>query len=95
MGMKVQAQHHENANKESEAEARLNGNHLRGKIAIPGVDSDSESDVEGDKGDVKTGEWGRKARLRQRRVVRKDLEAKEKRGIDDESDEEIREFLRD
>jgi Protein trafficking PGA2 len=95
MGMRVQAKQHEQANKEVDNNARLNANDLRGKIAIPGVDSDSEDET-GTKSDVKTGEWGRKARLRQRRVVRKAIEIKERAAAaDDESDEEIKQFLED
>ena len=95
MGMRVQAKQHEKANQEADAKAKLNPNHLRGKVAIPGVDSDSESDDTGSKGDVKTGEWGRKARLRQSRVVRRALEIKERRAQIAESDEDIKEFLED
>ena len=92
LGMRVQAKQHEQANKEADENAQLNGNHLKGEFAIPGVDSDSE-DESGTKSDVKTGEWGRKARLRQRRVVRKALEIKERRLLEDESDDDIKEFL--
>jgi hypothetical protein len=94
IGVRIQARQHEEASKEADAKARLNGNDLREKIAIPGVDSDSETDDEGHKGDVKTGEWGRKARLRQRRVVQKALLMREQR-LEDESDEDIKEFLVD
>lgn len=95
LGMRIQAKQHADANKEADGKARLNGNHLRGKIAIPGVDSDTESDSEGEKGDVKTGEWGRKARLRQRRHVRKSMLKSEKRGFDEGSDDEIKHLLHD
>jgi hypothetical protein len=94
LGVRIQAKQHEEASKEADEKARLNGDHLREKIAIPGVDSDSEDDDDGRKGDVKTGEWGRKARLRQRRVVQKALLMKEER-LENESDEDIKEFLED
>jgi hypothetical protein len=56
---------------------------------ISALDPDSDSD--GDKADARTGEWGRGARLRQRRFVRKALEG----GAADDSEEEIGEFLED
>lgn len=62
-------------------------------VGVPGLDSDSESDDDS-KGNLKTAEWGRKARLRQRRLVRKALELKDEM-VADESDEEIKEFLVD
>ncbi|KAK0663310.1 PGA2-homolog C27.01c [Lasiodiplodia hormozganensis] len=80
-----------------EAGATLSANDLRGrkkqpKIAIPGVDSDSDSEDE-DKDD-----WGRAARLRQRKFVRQMLEAHEQKLREEaeaDSDKEIEEFLID
>jgi len=59
-------------------------------IGISALDPDSDGDD--DKGNVRTGEWGRGARLRQRAFVRKALEDS---GEADDSDEEIRQFLVD
>jgi hypothetical protein len=64
------------------------------KMQIPGVDSDSEEDEEGVKADTQTGEWGRKARLRQRKVVRVAMERQERRLAGDD-DKDIEEFLQD
>jgi len=89
IGARIQAKQHADANKENFLAQRTK------RVAIPGVDSDSDEDEEGVKADVKAGEWGRKARLRQRGVVRRLLEEKEKRGLEDESDDEIKEFLHD
>jgi len=86
LGTRIQAKQHEDANKEADAQA------LSGKVSIPGVDSDSDEDEDEDEGG-KVGQWGRTARLRQRRVVRRALEMKERAALEDESDEEIREFL--
>lgn len=78
------------------AGAKLTANDLRGrttqrpKIAIPGVDSDSEDE---DKDD-----WGRAARVRQRKFVRQMLEIHEKKLRDEaeaNSDKDIEEFLID
>jgi hypothetical protein len=60
-------------------------------VGIAALDADSDSDDA--KAHARTGEWGRKARLRQRRFVRKALE--DSGGRADDSDEEIREFLVD
>jgi hypothetical protein len=90
LGAKYQQQQHDR----DEKEGKLGPNDLREKIAIPGVDSDTESDEEEGKADTVKGEWGRKARVRQRRVVRRALEVKEQLGLEDD-DEDIKEFLRD
>jgi hypothetical protein len=59
-------------------------------VGISALDPDSDSDDA--KGNTRTGEWGRGARLRQRAFVRKALEDS---GEADDSDEEIRQFLVD
>ena len=65
------------------------GESLNGKVHIP-QDTDSESE-----GDGKTMDWGKKARRRQRRVMRDLLEREEQRRELDEhdSDREIQEYL--
>jgi len=67
---------------------KINANDLRGgkMIEIPGVDSDSEEDKE---------EWGRKARVRQRKVVKKAMAIHEKnlRVQEMDSDEDISDLL--
>jgi hypothetical protein len=95
IGARIQAKQHVEASQEAEAEwqAKLSANNLRG-VAIPGVDSDSDEDDEV-KANVKVGQWGRKARVRQRNIVRRLLVEKEERGLEDESDEELRDLLED
>ncbi|KAK7515106.1 protein trafficking Pga2 [Phyllosticta citriasiana] len=74
--------------------ADLRGGHTRNepekKIAIPGVDSDSEEEEKDD--------WGRTARLRQRKMIR-DLLVKQEERLkaqrDADSDKDIEEFLVD
>ncbi|KAF2090202.1 DUF1531-domain-containing protein [Saccharata proteae CBS 121410] len=72
--------------------ATLDANDLRGaKIALPGVDSDDESD-----GEVREGDWGKRARLRQRAFVRETLVEAERRLMekkDEAEDKDIEEFL--
>jgi hypothetical protein len=89
LGAKHQAMQHETDAKEGQAD-----HDIREKIAIPGVDSDSESDEEDGKADAVQGEWGRKARVRQRKVVRKALELKEQVGLEEDC-ADIKEFLQD
>jgi hypothetical protein len=91
IGIRIQARQHVEANKEADVQAKLSANNLRG-IAIPGVDSDSDEDDE-IKADARVGQWGRKARVRQRHHVRKTLWEKEERGLGDESDEELKDLL--
>jgi hypothetical protein len=86
LGSRFQAQQHAQSTSDPSTEQ---GNEA---VGIAALDPDSESD-DGGKGHVRTGEWGRKARLRQRRFVRKALEAND--GGADDSDEEIKEFLVD
>lgn len=91
LGARVQAQQLEKAQREEAVEAAMNGNDLRGlnSVPIPGVDSESEEENPEDK---QREQWGRKARLRQRRMIREAIIAREEDG---ESDEEIKEFLED
>ena len=88
---------------EEERKAReggLNANDLRGgrKIEIPGVESEDE-DEEEVVVDATTGErvheWGRKARVRQRKFIRKTMEEHERRLAEKatESDQEIEDLL--
>lgn len=101
LGGKVQMKQHEKeaaeaaeAEAEAEAKAKMSPNELRGhKIEIP-EDSD-ESDGEAD-GRATATDWGKKARRRQRTMVKKLLDAEEKRLQElqeDDEDKDIEEFL--
>jgi len=75
----------------------LRGGERRPRIDIPGVDTDDE-DESGVVESVKQGgEWGRKARVRQRKIVRHAVEEQERRLRQkaEESDEDIRDLLED
>lgn len=92
-GAKFQAKDHERELDPDEmaSAAAVSPNSLRGKVHVP-EDTDSGSEEEGRKGT----DWGKKARRRQRRVLRGILEAEEKRRREEdeaESDKEIEEFL--
>jgi hypothetical protein len=88
LGSRIQAKQHSQS--ESDPSSTEQSNEA---VGIAALDPDSESDDDGGKGRVRTGEWGRKARLRQRRFLRKALEVDD--GGADDSDEEIKEFLVD
>lgn len=96
LGAKAQERQHAKESAEG-GDASLDPNDLRGggKVEIPGVDDEDEgSDMEGE---GTAGDWGRGARLRQRRFIRQALRAHEERlAAEDEetaSDKEIEEFL--
>jgi len=93
LGAKFQAKDHEREldPDEMSSAAATSINSLRGKVHVP-EDTDSESEAEG----KKETDWGKKARRRQRKMIREILEAEEKklRELDEnESDKDIEEFL--
>lgn len=90
LGAKMQTKSHE---ADSADTGLMNPNELRGKVEIPGVDEDSDEEEE-EEGTV--GNWGRNARVRQRKFIREALKREEQRLRDEaeaESDKEIEEFL--
>ncbi|KAF2190817.1 DUF1531-domain-containing protein [Zopfia rhizophila CBS 207.26] len=93
LGAKMQTKAHEKDAVEGAGEAEIHPNELRGKVEIPGVeDSDEEEEDE----EAKPGDWGRNARVRQRKFIREALEREEQRLRDEqeaESDKDIEEFL--
>lgn len=96
LGGKSQMKQHEKEAAEAEAEAKekakMSPNELRGhKVEIP-----EDSDDEEAEGEATATDWGKKARRRQRNMVKKILEAEEKRLQDlqdDDEDKDIQEFL--
>ncbi|KAF2460513.1 protein trafficking Pga2 [Lineolata rhizophorae] len=111
LGAKLQRRDMERQNKESSenadavaAAAEMNPNELRrggrkaaraAEVEIPGVESE-EDEEEGEAGPGM--DWGRSARVRQRRFIREKLaehEAKLREQAEAESDKEIEEFLVD
>lgn len=90
LGGKLQTKVHE---RDSAEGVEIHPNELRGKFEIPGVD-DSDGDDEDD--EAQPGDWGRNARVRQRKFIRAALEKEEQRLRDEaeaESDKELEEFL--
>ncbi|KAJ4356116.1 uncharacterized protein N0V89_004144 [Didymosphaeria variabile] len=93
LGARAQEKQHENAADAAPTDAEVHPNDLRGGqkvgIAIPGVDSD---DNEEERTEAKPGQWGKKARARQRRFIRDTLEKEEKRLQDEQEQEDLREI---
>ena len=97
LGGKFQAKDHERELDvdEMRSSAAISPNSLRGQVQLP-EDSDSEEENEAGKGTGTSVSWGKKARKRQRHMIRKLIEAEEQRRAAEEeadSDEEIKEFL--
>ncbi|KAJ0114725.1 hypothetical protein N8I77_009315 [Diaporthe amygdali] len=98
LGGKAQMNQHEKeaaeAEAEAEAKAKMSPNELRGhKIEIPEDSDDSDAEVDSK---ATSADWGKKARRRQRTMVKKLLDAEEKRLQElqeDDEDKDIEEFL--
>jgi flagellar biosynthesis/type III secretory pathway M-ring protein FliF/YscJ len=83
-----------------EADGKISPNQLRGEIGIP--DEDEDSDDDDNKPDAEAtaastaADWGKKARKRQRVMLRKILDAEEERLRElqeDEEDKDIEQYL--
>lgn len=97
LGARMQEKQHEReAAALNVTDAEIQPNELRTgkKIAIPGVeDSDDEEETE-----VQPAQWGKTARVRQRKFIRSAMEKEEKKLQEDqeaESDKEIEDLLVD
>ncbi|KAK3988613.1 protein trafficking Pga2 [Cladorrhinum sp. PSN332] len=100
LGGKLQMNTHEKEAEEAEeaarAKAKISPNQLRGRVEIP-EDTDDEEDEE-EEGEATGADWGKKARRRQRQMIKKLLEAEERRLMETkemEEDKDIEEFLID
>ncbi|OTB07812.1 hypothetical protein M426DRAFT_317703 [Hypoxylon sp. CI-4A] len=93
MGAKYQEKQLEKQFKEEEErQAEISPNQLRGEIGIP---EDSDDDEE-DQAETTSSDWGKKARKRQRKMIRNLLDAEEKRLQElqeDEEDKDIEQYL--
>ncbi|KAI1449908.1 DUF1531-domain-containing protein [Annulohypoxylon stygium] len=92
MGAKHQEKQLEKQFKEEEErQAQISPNQIRGEIGIP-----DESDDDDEQGETTASDWGKKARKRQRNVLKKMLDAEEKRLQElqeDEEDKDIEQYL--
>jgi hypothetical protein len=85
---KQQMQQHQDEEKESKA--KISPNELRGKVNLP-EDSDEEEEAQ-----ASSTNWGKKARKRQRNMIKKMLDAEEQRlreQQEDDEDKDIEEYL--
>ncbi|KAK3299329.1 protein trafficking Pga2 [Chaetomium fimeti] len=94
LGMRAQMQSHEEEEARAEAEhkAKISANELRGKVSIPD-DTDDEDEATAE---ASGPDWGKKARRRQRDMIKKLLEAEEQRLRENQEeleDKDIEEFL--
>ncbi|KAI1391018.1 DUF1531-domain-containing protein [Hypoxylon trugodes] len=90
MGAKFQEKQLEKQFAEEEKQAEISPNQLRGQVDIP-EDSDEEEQAE-----TTSSDWGKKARKRQRNMIKKLLDAEEKRLQElqeDEEDKDIEQYL--
>ncbi|KAL1606840.1 hypothetical protein SLS60_004249 [Paraconiothyrium brasiliense] len=95
LGARAQEKQHEkDAVDAAPTGAEVHPNDLRGGrkigVAIPGVDSDDEEEEE--KTEAKPGQWGKKARARQRKFIRDTLEKEEKRLQDEQEQEDLKDI---
>lgn len=80
----------------AEAVPALSPNDLRGQVTIPEDSSDSEDEAAGATSSGAQADWGKKARRRQRHMIKRLLEVEEKRleeSKEEEEDKDIEEFL--
>ncbi|GAP84092.1 putative trafficking PGA2 [Rosellinia necatrix] len=90
MGAKYQEKQFE---KDQQEVAEISPNQLRGELGIP-----EESDDDDEQGETTAADWGKKARKRQRNMIKQLLDAEEKRlqeTLDEQEDKDIEEFLVD
>ncbi|KAI1169163.1 DUF1531-domain-containing protein [Nemania serpens] len=89
MGAKYQVKQFEKDQQEDAAQ--ISPNQLRGELGIP-----EESDDDDDQGETTAADWGKKARKRQRNMIKQLLDAEEQRlqeTLDEQEDKDIEEFL--
>ncbi|KAK3325527.1 protein trafficking Pga2 [Apodospora peruviana] len=96
LGAKAQMKAHEKEEAEAEeaAKAQISPNELRGQAVKIPEDSDDEDDYA--TAEATGPDWGKKARRRQRTMIKKLLEAEERRleeSKEEEEDKDIEEFL--
>ncbi|KAI0119430.1 DUF1531-domain-containing protein [Daldinia grandis] len=92
LGAKHQEKQLEKQFAEEEAnQAEISPNQLRGEIGVP-----EDSDDEEEQAETTASDWGKKARKRQRNMIKKLLDAEEKRLQElqeDEEDKDIEQYL--
>jgi len=93
LGARSQMKSHEKAEADAQAKAEISPNELRGFAEIP---EDSDDEIEEIQAEATGPDWGKKARRRQRNMIKKLLEAEERRleeSKEEEEDKDIAQFL--
>jgi hypothetical protein len=95
LGSRFQTKEHEKEvdPKEMAAAAAISPNSFRGQVKVPEDSDEDEAEAQ-----VTGADWGKKARKRQRQMVKRILEAEEKlrrEQQEDDEDKDIEEFLVD
>lgn len=96
LGSKLQTKEHEkevDPEEMAKAKAAISPNSLRGQVEVP-----DDTEDEDEEGETTGADWGKKARRRQRHMVRQLLEAEERlrrEQQEDDEDKDIQEFLVD
>jgi hypothetical protein len=88
----MQSHEEESARADAEAKAKISPNELRGRVEIP-EDTDEEDETAGE---ASGPDWGKKARRRQREMIKRMLDAEEQRlreTLEEQEDKDIEEFL--
>jgi hypothetical protein len=88
----MQSHEEESARADAEAKAKISPNELRGRVEIP-EDTDEEDEATGE---ASGPDWGKKARRRQREMIKRMLDAEEQRlreTLEEQEDKDIEEFL--
>ncbi|KAI0434553.1 protein trafficking Pga2 [Xylaria sp. FL1042] len=91
LGAKHQEKQFEKAQQET---AEISPNQLRGELGIPEESDDDDDDI--GQGESTGADWGKKARKRQRKMIKQLLDAEEQRlqeTLDEQEDKDIEEFL--
>ncbi|KAI0525652.1 protein trafficking Pga2 [Xylaria bambusicola] len=95
--IKLGAKHQEKQFEKAQQEvAEISPNQLRGELGIP--DESDDDDDDDAQGEATAADWGKKARKRQRNMIKQLLDAEEKRlqeTLDEQEDKDIEEFLVD
>lgn len=95
--IKLGAKHQEKQFEKAQEEvAEISPNQLRGELGIPDASDDDEDDDA--QAEATATDWGKKARKRQRNMIKQLLDAEEKRlqeTLDEQEDKDIEEFLVD
>ncbi|KAI0911147.1 protein trafficking Pga2 [Ustulina deusta] len=92
--IKLGAKHQEKQFEKAQQDvAEISPNQLRGELGIP---EESDDDDDNERGEATAADWGKKARKRQRNMIKQLLDAEENRlqeTLDEQEDKDIEEFL--